>query len=543
MTDETHPFPEHPEPPEHSELPEHPEQPPAETPTDYSQPAEPTAQPEQAEVLPAPQPPAYHPDYWAQGPGAGQRPGYYPRPGYGTTSYPSYAGPRPYEAQPHGAQPHETPRHGERPQFPPPSYPPPGGYPGYPAYPLYAGGPTGPGGPGSPTGPTGPGGPGGPHDPNGPGGAPRPARAHSSRRTILIAAIVAAVIGGGVGAGTGALSGDSGAPAASAGLAFSTQSAPAVKIDGTVAAAAAKIGPSVVTINVTSQQEADTGSGVIIRPDGYILTNNHVISTATNGNARIQVVFKDGSTADARITGTDPSDDLAVIKVSKSGLTAATFASSSALQVGQTVVAVGAPLGLSDTVTSGIVSTLARPVTTSDNNNTATFNAIQTDAAINPGNSGGPLVNLNGDVVGINAAIASDQSQGGLQIPGSQPGNIGIGFAIPSDEASRIANQLITTGHATHALIGVQVSGVNPNATSGPTSGALIREVNSGSPASRAGLKVGDVVTKLDDQLIADGDSLVAAVRSHAPGQKVELTYLRDGSTHTVSLTLGTAPN
>jgi len=523
MTDESRPF------PEHSEHSEHPEQPPAEPPADYSQPSE------QAEVLPrpAPQPPEYRPDYWAQGPGAGQRPGYYPQPGYGPPPYQPYGETRPYE----------PPRYGEQPSYRQPSYPQPGNYAGYPPY---AGGPTGPGGPGGPEGPVGPGGPGGPgdaQDPNAPGGKPRRVRGSSPRRTVLIAAVVAAVIGGGVGAGTVALSGGNGSPAASAGLAFSTQQAPAAKIDGTIPAAAAKIGPSVVTINVTSQQEADTGSGVIIRSDGYILTNNHVISTATNGNARIQVVFKDGDTAAGTITGTDPSDDLAVIKVSKTGLTAASFAPSSALQVGQTVVAVGAPLGLSDTVTSGIVSTLARPVTTNDNNNTATFNAIQTDAAINPGNSGGPLVNLSGDVVGINAAIASDQSQGGLQIPGSQAGNIGIGFAIPSDEASRIANELITTGHATHALIGVQVTDVNPNATSGPSSGALIHAVTSDSPASRAGLKVGDVVTKLDGQLIPDGDSLVAAVRSHAPGQKVELSYVRGGSTHTVSLTLGTAPN
>jgi putative serine protease PepD len=354
---------------------------------------------------------------------------------------------------------------------------------------------------------------------------------------VLSAAVGAAVVGGGIGAGTVALS-DNGGGSSSAGLTYSSQQAPAAKTDGTVPAAAKKIGPSVVTINVTSAQEQDTGSGVIIRQDGYILTNNHVISTAAGGAGQIEVTFSNGKSESAKIVGTDPSDDLAVIKVNASGLTAATFASSSALQVGQTVVAVGAPLGLSDTVTSGIVSNTARPVTTSDSNNDqASFNAIQTDAAINPGNSGGPLVNLNGDVVGINAAIATDQSQGGLQVPGqeTQSGNIGIGFAIPSDEASRIAGELIKTGKATHAVMGVSVQ----NSPSG-TSGALVHSVVSGSPADDAGLQAGDVVIRLDSQRIDEADALVAAVRSHAPGQKVSVTYLRGGDQHTVNLTLGT---
>jgi putative serine protease PepD len=354
---------------------------------------------------------------------------------------------------------------------------------------------------------------------------------------VLAAAVIAALIGGGVGAGTVALVRDNATTAPSAGLAFSTQPAPAAKVDGTVTAAAAKIGPSVVTINVTSPQEGDTGSGVIIRQDGYILTNNHVIATATGGNGTIKVTLADGRTVPATVVGTDPSDDLAVLKVKLTGLTAATFASSSALQVGQTVVAVGAPLGLSDTVTAGIVSNTARPVTTGDSSNDqAVFNAVQTDAAINPGNSGGPLVNLNGDVVGINAAIATDQSSGGLQLPGQQSssGNIGIGFAIPSDEASRIATELISTGKATHAVLGVSVGG---SATQG--SGAVIRSVTSGSPADKAGLRVGDVVTALAGQRIDEADALVAAVRSHAPGQQVKLTYSRGGNSTTVTLTLG----
>jgi putative serine protease PepD len=361
---------------------------------------------------------------------------------------------------------------------------------------------------------------------------------YNGRRRMLATAVVAAVVGGGVGAGVVAVVGtdnDSG----SAGLAFSTQAPPVAKIDGSISAAAAKIGPSVVTIKVTTGQQLDTGSGVIIRSDGYILTNNHVIAAGTT-SATLSVTLEDGRQVLGKVVGADPSDDLAVVKVSLTGLRAASFASSAALVVGQTVVAVGAPLGLSDTVTSGIVSNIARPVQTSDSaGNSAVFNAVQTDAAINPGNSGGPLVNLSGDVVGINAAIATDPSQGGLQVPGqtSQSGNIGIGFAIGSDEAARIATQLITTGKASHAILGISVA--DAPATSNP--GATVKTVTANSPAAKAGLRVGDVVTKLDQQLIDNGDALVAAVRSHAPGDSVTATYRRGATTSSVQITLGSA--
>jgi putative serine protease PepD len=375
------------------------------------------------------------------------------------------------------------------------------------------------------------------------------------RSAVAATALLAAAIGGGVGAGVVALTDDNGQHVANAGLTFSTQAAPAAKTDGSVQTAAAKIGPSVVTINVSTQDEQDTGSGVIIRNDGYILTNNHVIAAAvssnsgstggfpgspsTSGGSTINVVLADGRHAAATIVGTDESDDLAVIKVNLTGLTAASFASSKSLAVGQSVVAVGAPLGLSDTVTAGIVSTLARPVTTGDGQSTqAIFNAVQTDAAINPGNSGGPLVNLSGDVVGINAAIATDQSSGGLQIPGqsSQSGNIGIGFAIPSDEASRIAGELINNGKATHALLGVTV-GDQSNAAD---TGAVIGKVTAGGPAAQAGLQTGDVVTKIDDLRVDTSDALVAAVRSYAPETEVTLTYERHGKSATTKVRLGT---
>ncbi len=373
-------------------------------------------------------------------------------------------------------------------------------------------------------------------------GSDTTARATSApRRTVLVAAAVAAVVGAGVGAGTVAIAEHDNRPA-SAGLQYSTEAAPAAKVDGTVTAAADKIRPSVVTIEVASGSERDTGSGVIIRPDGYILTNNHVVSNSGQGASTV-VTLADGRRSAATVVGRDPSDDLAVIKVGLSGLKAATFASSSSLAVGQTVVAVGAPLGLSDTVTAGIVSSTARPVQTGDSQTTATFNAVQTDAAINPGNSGGPLVNLNGDVVGINAAIATDSSQGGLQVPGqsSQSGNIGIGFAIPSDEARRIASELISTGKATHAVMGVNVRDASEGASATAPVGARVQAVTAGGPAAKAGIKVGDVITKVDSQRIDGADAVVAAIRSHAPFQTVSITLDRGGATRAVTVRLDSA--
>jgi len=370
--------------------------------------------------------------------------------------------------------------------------------------------------------------------------APAPPGEGTSRRarTALIAAVTAAVVGGGIGAGTVAAF-DNGKTTTVASLPQTNQTAPiAAKIDGSISAAAAHIQPSVVTIDVRGSQEQGNGSGVIIRDSGYILTNDHVVSVAAGGGT-MTVITHDGQQAKASIVGRDTSDDLAVIKVSGlKNLTAATFAKSSNLVVGQTVVAVGAPLGLSDTVTSGIVSSTARPVRSGDSDQ-AVFDAVQTDAAINPGNSGGPLVDLNGNVVGINAAIATANS-GGLQIPGQtqESGSIGIGFAIPSDEASRIAGQLIDTGKATHAILGVKVSGQQSSASS--TTGATLTEVDANSPAQKVGLKSGDVVTQVDTQRIDDADALIAAVRSHAPGDTVTVTYLRGSASKTARITLGT---
>jgi putative serine protease PepD len=246
------------------------------------------------------------------------------------------------------------------------------------------------------------------------------------------------------------------------------------------------------------------------------------------------VTFKDGSTADAKVVGVSEANDLAVIKVDGvRNLTPAVFAKSSELKVGQSVVAAGAPLGLSESVTSGIVSNTARPVR-SGSNNDAVYLAVQTDAAINPGNSGGPLVDLNGAVVGINSSIAGT----GSQSQGSQSGNIGIGFAIPSDVAVRVAAELIASGESPNAALGVTVAG---NDSAVPTStGVSLQSVTSGGAAAEAGLQAGDVVTKLNDFETTTADGLIAATRFYAPGTEVALTYSRNGGAEqTVTVTLG----
>jgi putative serine protease PepD len=307
---------------------------------------------------------------------------------------------------------------------------------------------------------------------------------------------------------------------------------------GSVQAVAAKVLPSVVKIEVSGSQGAGSGSGIILSSDGQILTNNHVVELAgTDGTLR--VTFNDGSHADATILGTDPLTDTALVQAQGvSGLTPATIGTSGDLAVGQGVVAVGSPLGLEATVTSGIVSALNRPVNVGSDgqNNSTVYPAIQTDAAINPGNSGGALTDLNGNVVGINASIAT----AGQTVDG-ESGNIGVGFAIPMDEVMPIVEQMAKGETPTHARLGVSVGVV---ATPGQSQalesedGAPIQEVNNGSTAENAGLQKGDVVTKVDDHLITDADSLVATIRSYRPGDKVTVTYTRDGETKTAELTL-----
>ncbi|MGZ0150062.1 trypsin-like peptidase domain-containing protein [Kribbella sp. WER1] len=312
-----------------------------------------------------------------------------------------------------------------------------------------------------------------------------------------------------------------------------TQAAPASAPDGTVQSAAAKMLPSVVKIAVASQQGEATGSGIVISKDGLIVTNNHVVSGAGQG-ATLTVILNDGRTVPATVKGTDPLTDLAVIHANTSGLTPATLGQSGKLAVGQGVVAIGSPYGLEATVTSGIVSALNRPVTSGDQqqDSTTVFPAIQTDAAINPGNSGGALIDLAGQVVGINSAIKTAGGSGQ-----SEGGNIGLGFAIPIDQAKPIIDELVAKGKATHARLGVTVG--DAQSSDGLTNGARLGEVTSGGAAGKAGLQSGDVVTAVDGKAIASGDALVAAVRSHRPGDQVKLTITRNGKTQTITATLG----
>jgi putative serine protease PepD len=273
----------------------------------------------------------------------------------------------------------------------------------------------------------------------------------------------------------------------------------------------------------------------VLSSDGEILTNNHVVEVAGDSGS-ISVSFNDGSSAPAKILGTDPLTDTAVIQAEGvDGLTPATIGKSSDLQVGEGVVAIGSPFGLESTVTSGIVSALDRPVDVGSDGegNSTTYPAIQTDAAINPGNSGGPLVDLDGNLVGINSSIRTSSSSAS-----EQGGSIGLGFAIPIDEVMPIVEQMINGETPTHARLGISVSDIANRSGGELTEGAEIQEVTSGSTADSAGLQQGDVITKVDDKLIAGADSLVATIRSYRPGDEVTVTFERDGDTQTARLEL-----
>ena len=304
---------------------------------------------------------------------------------------------------------------------------------------------------------------------------------------------------------------------------------------GSIEKVAQGVLPSVVMIDVSGPAGQGSGSGIILSQDGKILTNNHVVALAGN-SGELSVSFNNGSHAKARILGTDPLTDTAVIQAEGvRNVTPATLGHSSSLRVGQAVVAIGSPFGLDATVTSGIVSALNRPVNVGQvsQGNATVYPAIQTDAAINPGNSGGPLVNLSGEVVGIDAAIqtATDTTQG-------EPGSIGLGFAIPIDEVLPIVQQMIKGDTPTHARLGIGVEDAATASGAQITDGAKISEVNTGSAAADAGLQSGDVITKVDDHVITSSDGLVAIIRSYRPDEEVTVTYERDGDTHTVRVTL-----
>ncbi|GAA1261709.1 hypothetical protein GCM10009634_01380 [Saccharothrix xinjiangensis] len=382
----------------------------------------------------------------------------------------------------------------------------------------------------TPSGPAQPSGPGQPGSPGGPGpyyalpGSVVPAPRRGRGKVVAgVAALVLAVggVAGGVGGYLGYEAAEQSGPVVNAlnqvPPAQQTNSSP----DGSIEQVAAKVLPTVVQVQV----QGGAGSGFVLSSDGLVLTNNHVVESAANGGA-IRVLLQDGRSFDARMIGRDPTSDLAVVKAEGvTDLPVAELGNSGDLRIGQQVVAVGSPFDLNGTVTSGIVSSLNRPVSAgSERGGQATvLNAIQTDAAINPGNSGGPLVDMRGRVIGINSAIYSPNTSQ------SQAGSVGIGFAIPIDQARRTATELSETGKATQTVLGVQV-------TDAAEGGAQVSEVTSGSAAASAGIQDGDVITKFGDRPIDSSDALVAAVRSRAPGDKVQLTT-DDG--RTVEVTLG----
>lgn len=309
--------------------------------------------------------------------------------------------------------------------------------------------------------------------------------------------------------------------------------APVERAEGSVAAIAAAALPSVVSIEVRAEQGVATGSGMILKADGYILTNNHVVAEAASG-ADVTVTFSDGHEQSAELIGATPDYDLAVIRVEEEGLEPLILGDSDAVVVGDAVLAVGSPLGLEATVTTGIVSALHRPVKAGEAAEAAFIDAIQTDAAINPGNSGGPLVNSAGEVIGINSAIA--------QGPGTSTatGNIGLGFAIPSNQARHTAEQLIETGTATFPIIGVLLDpsyqGEGVQVSREPQQGTPA--VTPGGPADQAGIEPGDVILSIEGRPVSVADELIVAIRAKAPGDPVTLQVRSDGEEREVRVVL-----
>jgi S1-C subfamily serine protease len=305
---------------------------------------------------------------------------------------------------------------------------------------------------------------------------------------------------------------------------------------GSVAAIAQEVLPAVVSVEVRVGQSGDTGSGVVVDGgNGYIVTNNHVISAAAGvEGSEIRAVFSDGSGSAARIVGRDPASDIAVLKVEKPGLVTAALGNSDKAVVGDPVVAIGSPLGLAGTVTSGIVSALHRPVRLSGegSDTNAVINAIQTDAPINPGNSGGALVDSTGAVIGINTAMLAATGANG-----SGGGSTGLGFAIPINTVRDISQQLIATGHAVHATLGVNTRSV----TDGTRDGALVLNVEPNGPGAKAGLHEQDVIIALNGKAVGSSEELQVAVDAHKPGDAVTLQVVRNGSSTDVKATLATA--
>jgi len=358
----------------------------------------------------------------------------------------------------------------------------------------------------------------------------------SPRRWLLWVALGAALVVGGVAGGliVGATQ-SSGSTATSGTSSVSSSTASACP----VVSVAEQVVPSVVTIAASGPEGGGTGSGEVIRSDGYILTNNHVISVGAASGGSVAVLFADGHTESATITGRDPQTDLAVLKVEPPRqIKVISLGSSSSVKVGQPVVAIGAPLGLSGTVTSGIVSALDRTVEVpGENDRTALLvSAVQTDASINPGNSGGALVNCDGQLIGVPTA--------GAAVPNAGGGSIGLGFAIPVDLAKSIADEIIATGRVTHAFFGLQTVPIPPAAAeqAGLPEGLYVQAVTTGGPAATAGLRAGDVITKINGEPATSNIQLQELTLTKKPGDTVSVDYTRDGHSATATVTLAAQP-
>ncbi|MDX3352032.1 trypsin-like peptidase domain-containing protein [Streptomyces sp. ME01-24h] len=388
---------------------------------------------------------------------------------------------------------------------------------------------------GGPSGPMGPSGPAGPV-----WGTPVPAAPAPKKRGngVLVAAVlVAALVAGGVGGGVGFWAADRNDSSSSTTVSSAGNPKHLSRAADSVAGIAQQALPSVVTIEATGSQESGTGTGFVYDKEGHILTNNHVVAPAADGG-KLTATFSDGKKYEAEVVGRAQGYDVAVVKlkgVTPDKLTPLALGDSDKVAVGDSTIAIGAPFGLSGTVTTGIVSALHRPIASSDGegSNASYMSAIQTDASINPGNSGGPLLNSEGAVIGINSAIQSTGGNSGV----SQSGSVGLGFAIPIDQARRVAETLIKTGEPVYAVIGVHVdssySGEGAKIATGPDA------VTTGGPADQAGLRSGDVITKFDDTVVDSSPTLIGEIWQHQPGEKVNLTYTRGGQTRTATLTLG----
>ncbi|WP_177001060.1 S1C family serine protease [Streptomyces sp. cf386] len=385
--------------------------------------------------------------------------------------------------------------------------------------------------------------PGAPLQQNGAAVVTEQQRRKRGKKVILVGVLLIALVSGGVGGVVGAYlerNGGVGELELPQAGAESSGRAP-----DSVAGIAARALPSVVTLHVSGSEEQGTGTGFVLDDQGHILTNNHVVEPAGD-DGEISVTFHSGDTAKATVVGRDGGYDLAVVKVSDvKGLTPLPLGNSDNVQVGDPVVAIGAPFDLAGTVTSGIISAKERPITaggeSGDGSDVSYVDALQTDAPINPGNSGGPLLDARARVIGINSAIRSADS--GSDLDGGQSGSIGLGFAIPVNQAKRVAEELINTGGATHPVIGVtlDMDYTGDGARVGAKGGDGGPAVTEGGPGAKAGIKAGDVITEVDGQRVHSGEELIVKTRAHRPGDQLELTLERAGKEITISLTLGSS--